>query len=176
LENNSLSLLLSLGSNIEPREMYLTKALKELQKYFALQALSSLYETAPQDDLEQNNFLNLCVFFITKISDPYEVLNIIKEIEKRLGRTKELNRPKGPRIIDIDIILMGDIKIKSESLNIPHPVFLKRNFVLIPLWELLGKENFKKNDFGIKLVVGQIKKAIQKNSKQIVINKGFIKI
>lgn len=129
-------LYLSLGSNIEPSFFYLRKALLALRGYFVIENYSKLYRTAPQDDLNQDYFFNLCVKCKTELIDPYEVLAITQKIENDIGRQKLENRPKGPRAIDIDIILLGNEKINSKTLSIPHESWKKRNFVLVPLLDV----------------------------------------
>lgn len=129
-------LYLSLGSNIEPSFFYLRKALLSLSGYFQMGDHSMLYRTAPQDDLNQDYFFNLCVKCYTDLLNPYDILEITQGIEKNIGRQKSADRPKGPRTIDIDIILFGDEKINEKTVTIPHKSWKKRNFVLIPLLEV----------------------------------------
>lgn len=121
-------LILSLGSNIEPKEVYLKKAIKKLNNFFELVKISSLYKTYPLEDTDQEIFYNLCVNYKTGINNPDEVHKITREIEKKLGRIKDESRPKGPRIIDIDIIFFNDFEVKSEKLKIPHEKMFFRNF------------------------------------------------
>ncbi|MCP2605141.1 2-amino-4-hydroxy-6-hydroxymethyldihydropteridine diphosphokinase, partial [Candidatus Aminicenantes bacterium AH-873-B07] len=94
---------------------------------------SSIYLTQPVEFLEQNWFYNLVLEAETKLQ-PFELLNLIKEIEKEMGRKTVIE--KGPRNIDIDIILAEEKIIKSEKLRIPHPRMHLRNFVLAPLTEI----------------------------------------
>ena len=131
------NLFLSLGSNIEPRNDYLNQARLLLNEKFKFVTASSVYETAPLLDLNQNSFYNQILFYKTDIIDPFEVLKITKFIENDLGRIKDIERPKGPRVIDIDIIFFGDMKVEDERLSIPHKSYHERNFVLIPLREIL---------------------------------------
>lgn len=149
-------LYLSLGSNIEPSTSYLRKAMLSLSRYFQMDNHSMLYRTEPQDDLNQDSFFNLCVKCYTELLDPHEVLEIIQQIEKDIGRQKSPARPKGPRAIDIDIILFGDEEINEKTLTIPHKSWKKRNFVLIPLLEM-------EEELG---VIYPIKKWIKENQKR----------
>jgi len=152
----------SLGSNIEPREKYLTTALNELNKNFKFISSSSLYSSSPVDDLAQSDFLNICCRYAVDLDDPYIILNIIKNIEENIGRQKNPLRPKGPRTIDIDIIFIENVKIKSKKLTVPHASYLKRNFVMIPLLELI--ENIEKySELKNKLL-----RAVSENSNQQV--------
>ena len=132
-------LILSLGSNIEPRVKYLKHTIEELKLVFFHKFTSSIYETSPLIDTNQDYFYNICCYFKTNISNPISVLNITKEIENKIGRVKDKTRPKGPRKIDIDIILLDRIKFENNFLTIPHKSFLERNFVLIPMLEIFSK-------------------------------------
>lgn len=163
-------LILSLGSNIEPKLDYLKKAILLLKEKFEFVNVSSVYKTAPVDDLDQDLFYNICVIFKTSITDPFTVLAIVKAIEEDIGRQKDKNRPKGPRTIDIDIILFHDKKVISESLTIPHKSMPDRNFVLIPLHELLIKE------YEHLIIKYDIKQSIKYNSEQQVQKVGVLKL
>lgn len=134
---------LSLGSNIEPREEYLKLAINFLKKKFIIKKISPIYETLPLEDLDQDYFLNLAIYCLTKFKEPIKNLKIIKMIEDKIGRKRDEKRPKGPRIIDIDIIFISDIIYQSKELNIPHKSFLKRNFVLIPICDILDNNYLK---------------------------------
>ena len=94
---------------------------------------SSIFETEPVDLPDQPLFLN-CVLEIETTLQPLELLRRIHEIEAACGRTREI--PKGPRTLDIDILLYGDLVIGTPELTIPHPAMLERRFVLEPLAEL----------------------------------------
>ena len=97
--------------------------------------MSSLYETAPQGEvLDQADFLNAVVEIETEL-DPEELLEECKRIEADLGR-REGGVRHGPRPIDIDILLLGDVEYESERLRIPHRDLETRRFVLEPLREL----------------------------------------
>ncbi len=155
------SLFLSLGSNIEPKISYLDSALLRLNSFFEFVKSSSIYETEPLLDFDQDSFYNLVALYKTEITDPFEILKIVKSIENDIGRVKDENRPKGPRIIDIDVILFGEVETDTDELCIPHKSFSQRNFVLIPLKEIIGSLS----DFSIKY---DIDKFIEKNKFQNV--------
>jgi 2-amino-4-hydroxy-6-hydroxymethyldihydropteridine diphosphokinase len=127
-------IILSLGSNIEPRKEYLLLALKELEKYLKIEKVSKIYETKPVGFEKQNNFLNLIVIGDTELT-PQELLKKIKETETKVGRKERFRW--GPREIDIDIVYFKNKVVEEENLIIPHPERLKRNFVIIPLLELI---------------------------------------
>jgi len=135
-------LFLSLGSNVEPMELNLTKALKKLSTFFELVKVSSLYESEPLEDIDQDLFYNICAYFKSNINEPKRILQIVKEIEKKAGRIKDKSRPKGPRIIDIDIIFLNGIEVKTALLTIPHEKMHLRKFVLKPLIEILPKDSY----------------------------------
>lgn len=135
------NLILSLGSNIEPRDKYLKRAIEILNRIFKLKLISSLYKTKPLDDKNQQDFFNICVNYETDIINPLKILHIVKDIEKKIGRKKNIKRPKGPRIIDIDIIFFDKIVINSNELTIPHIRMFNRKFVLVPLLEILPDDS-----------------------------------
>jgi 2-amino-4-hydroxy-6-hydroxymethyldihydropteridine diphosphokinase len=127
---------ISLGSNISEREINLAQAIKLLKKYGVnIVKKSSIYETSPVGDTGQPWFLNQVLEVQTE-SDPRTFLRLVKNIEKKMGRT--CTTPKGPRCIDIDILFAGNKIVQSEDLNIPHPEIANRNFVLVPLKEIAG--------------------------------------
>jgi 2-amino-4-hydroxy-6-hydroxymethyldihydropteridine diphosphokinase len=158
------NLILSLGSNIKPKRENLIGAIKELNQIFFLNSISSLYLTEPLDDFKQDNFLNLSLSYYTKIKDPYEILKIVKNIEKKIGRKKNTNRPKGPRKIDIDIIFFENIEICSDDLSIPHKRLFKRKFVLEPLLEILPEDSIYLKRYNLK---DHLKKVEKQNTKKI---------
>jgi len=98
-------------------------------------ARSSVYETAPQGEvLDQPDFLNAVVEIETDLG-PEEVLDLCKEVERKLGRDFGQVR-HGPRVVDVDLLLLGDIEYRSERLTLPHAEVRTRRFVLEPLAEL----------------------------------------
>jgi 2-amino-4-hydroxy-6-hydroxymethyldihydropteridine diphosphokinase len=125
---------LSLGSNLGNREANLRAAVNALEKarVVVLRA-SPLYETEPVENTKQGWFLNLVVEGETKLM-PDQLLERIMRIERELGRTRRI--PKGPRTIDIDILLFGHSIVHSPALEIPHPSMAQRRFVLVPLADL----------------------------------------
>lgn len=129
---------LSLGTNIGEREQNLKKAVALLRqkKGIRIQAVSSIYETAPIGLVEQPSFLNICLYVTTDAS-PYEMLEICQSIENELGRVREIRW--GPRIIDLDILLYNQETIVADHLIIPHPRMYERAFVLVPLMEIANK-------------------------------------
>lgn len=125
---------LSLGSNLGDREQHLQAALERLEAAgIHILRRSSIYETEPQDLPDQPWFLNLVVEVETEFF-PRLLLARIQAIELGMGRKREL--PKGPRPIDIDILLFGTFVIGAHELQVPHPRMGERRFVLEPLAEL----------------------------------------
>jgi 2-amino-4-hydroxy-6-hydroxymethyldihydropteridine diphosphokinase len=125
---------LSLGSNLGDREAYLRAALERLGgEGIRITGQSSIYETAPQDRGDQPLFLNMVVAVQTACF-PLQLLSRIQHVERALGRKRLLD--KGPRTIDIDILLYGQVAIRTDRLQIPHPRMAQRRFVLEPLVEL----------------------------------------
>ena len=137
---------LSLGSNIGNRLGYLEKAIKQLNKQPEIKILngSSVYETAAWGLEDQDDFYNMVIQIETSV-EPNRLLRICQQIEQQLGRTREIHW--GPRTIDIDILLYGDLEIEEDDLLIPHPYLLEREFVVTPLHEIAPKLIVK----GIKL-------------------------
>ena len=127
---------LGLGSNEGDRLAALRTARDELgRRKVTVVAASSVYETAPQGELlDQPDFLNACLAVETEL-EPEPLLDACKEVERALGRVPGGPR-HGPRPIDVDVLLLGDIVHRSERLTLPHREVLSRRFVLEPLLEL----------------------------------------
>jgi len=125
---------LALGSNIGEREKNLREAISRLDRA-AIRVLktSSLYETEPVDYLDQAWFLNAVLSAQTDLT-PAALLRTLREIESGMGSKKAF--AKGPRLIDLDILLYDQATIDTPELQIPHPRMLQRNFVLVPLAEI----------------------------------------
>jgi 2-amino-4-hydroxy-6-hydroxymethyldihydropteridine diphosphokinase len=125
---------LSLGSNIGDRERNLRTAIASLaDANVRVTRVSSFYETEPADLREQPWFLNCVVEGTTKIA-ALDLLHALREFERRMGSQKLV--PKGPRLIDMDILLYGEETIDARDLQVPHPRMLSRKFVLVPLAEI----------------------------------------
>jgi 2-amino-4-hydroxy-6-hydroxymethyldihydropteridine diphosphokinase len=125
---------LSLGSNIGDRAANLNAAIAELPGAgVSVSKVSSFYETEPVDYLQQDWFLNCVVEGETDLR-AQNLLTRLREIETRLGSKKVI--AKGPRILDIDILLYGDETIATAELQVPHPRMTQRRFVLVPLAEI----------------------------------------
>jgi 2-amino-4-hydroxy-6-hydroxymethyldihydropteridine diphosphokinase len=127
---------LGLGSNEGDRLRNLRAARDALVLYEVLvEASSSVYETAPQGEVrDQPDFLNACLRVRTALG-PEELLSAAKAVERELGREPGGVR-HGPRPIDVDVLLLGDLEYRSERLTLPHREVTSRRFVLEPLLEL----------------------------------------
>jgi 2-amino-4-hydroxy-6-hydroxymethyldihydropteridine diphosphokinase len=124
---------LSLGSNIGDRAANLNAAIDRLRVLGEVVAVSSFYETEPVEFIAQAWFLNCAVALDTE-KTPRQLLAGILDIEQQLGRRR--GRKKGPRIIDLDILLFGNSIVDDPGLTIPHPAMHERRFVLEPLAEI----------------------------------------
>jgi 2-amino-4-hydroxy-6-hydroxymethyldihydropteridine diphosphokinase len=128
--------LLGLGSNVGDRRAQLQAAVDALAEAgIKPLASSSTYDTDPVGEvLEQPSFLNACVRVETEL-EPLELLDAVKRLERELGRGAGGER-HGPRAIDIDVLLLGDLELAAERMTLPHEQLLNRRFVLIPALEL----------------------------------------
>jgi 2-amino-4-hydroxy-6-hydroxymethyldihydropteridine diphosphokinase len=131
---SSVTVYLSLGSNIGDREKNLRAAIAALgDAGVKVTKMSTFYETEPVDLREQPWFLNCVVEGVTEVPE-LELLDGLRQIEARMGSTKLVAR--GPRLIDLDILLYGQEKIDTAELQVPHPRMHLRRFVLVPLAEI----------------------------------------
>jgi 2-amino-4-hydroxy-6-hydroxymethyldihydropteridine diphosphokinase len=125
---------LSLGSNVGERKANLRAAIAALAGVgVRVRRVSSIYETEPVDYLEQGWFLNCVVEGETEL-EAVELLRALRGIEARMGSVKPV--PKGPRLIDMDILLYGAETVDTAELQVPHPRMHLRRFVLVPLAEI----------------------------------------
>jgi 2-amino-4-hydroxy-6-hydroxymethyldihydropteridine diphosphokinase len=126
---------LSLGSNLGDRTANLREALRRLEQLGAISAVSSIYETEPVEvEGPQSWFLNCVVALETELL-PRQLLARTMALEEAMGRRRQGER-KGPRTLDIDIVLFGDAEVHEPGLEIPHPAMHRRRFVLEPLAEI----------------------------------------
>jgi 2-amino-4-hydroxy-6-hydroxymethyldihydropteridine diphosphokinase len=124
-----------LGSNLGDRAGNLLLAVRGMMEAgFSVTRLSSIYETQPVDVIEQPSFLNMVAELRPLVFSPEQTLARLLCIEYALGRTRRVLR--GPRTIDLDLLLYGDERCETEFLRLPHPRLHERRFVLTPLAEL----------------------------------------
>ena len=153
-KKNKVELYLSLGSNQGDRELNIEHAVSMLNVELKTpyKAISSLIETEPWGFESSQKFMNAVVLYELDLTEGYNpeaeglmILEICKEIERRMGRTVEPQYDeRGERIysdrpIDIDILLFGDNKIDCPELTVPHKHMYERDFVMIPLKEITGQ-------------------------------------
>lgn len=135
---NTHDVYLALGSNLGDRKENIAKAIKRIGELVGdVVRQSSLMETEPWGFNSKNRFINGCVRVSTDLS-PHELLQMTQLIEQELGRTtKSRGGVYHDRTIDIDILLYDDIMIDEPDLKIPHPHMRERDFVMVPLREIL---------------------------------------
>jgi len=130
---------IALGSNLESsggdRAANLRRAVEELGALGRVVAVSSFYDTAPVGYLDQPRFLNAAAVVETELAAG-ELLGGLLAIERRMGRDRSVTVAKGPRIVDLDLILFGDAVLQTPELVVPHPAMRERRFVLEPLAEI----------------------------------------
>lgn len=131
-----MSLFIATGSNLGDRKQQLDRAKLELSRMFEFIAESRIYESPAVDYLNQPDFYNQVLEFQLPKFSPSEVMAMLLKLEQNLGRNREV--PKGPRIIDLDILFWGFDTVNLPNLIIPHPSLFERSFVVLPLSELPG--------------------------------------
>ena len=125
---------IQLGSNIGERESFIAKSMEQIEENIGeIITESSIFETIPWGNENQNNFLNSVIKIKTPF-DSFEVLQKSQEIENTLGRKRIAKWRE--RTIDIDVLFYNNEIINTTKLNIPHPLIQKRKFVLVPLSEI----------------------------------------
>jgi 2-amino-4-hydroxy-6-hydroxymethyldihydropteridine diphosphokinase len=124
---------IGIGSNLGDKVANITKAIKMLSEFATIDQISSLYETEPEGRRKQPDFLN-CVIKAEVGAGPVELLGILKDIEKRIGR--EPSPRNGPRTIDLDLLIYNNQAIETPDLIVPHPRLQERVFVLVPMAEV----------------------------------------
>jgi 2-amino-4-hydroxy-6-hydroxymethyldihydropteridine diphosphokinase len=130
---------IGLGANLPgpagSPEATLAAAAKRLAKLGRVRRRSSLYSTAPVGFADQPRFLNAVVALETRLA-PRALLEALLEIERALGRDRSTSQENGPRTLDLDILLYGDLVLREHGLALPHPRMAERAFVLAPLSEI----------------------------------------
>jgi 2-amino-4-hydroxy-6-hydroxymethyldihydropteridine diphosphokinase len=130
---------IALGSNLESRfgdrEANLREAVRRIESLGEVRAVSSFYDTEPVGYREQPRFLNGAMLLETELG-PQELMRRLLGVERAMGREREGAVAKGPRVIDLDLLLYGDWVLWAEDLILPHPRMEERRFVLEPLAEI----------------------------------------
>jgi len=177
MESKKIYAYIGLGSNIEPRQTYLDRAIEMLRnsREMEVTAVSSYINTKPVGYLEQPDFLNAVAEIKTGL-EPGELLLLCNNIEQELRRKREIKW--GPRTIDLDILLYGNLVIDSKNLTVPHTHMCYREFVLKPLSEIAPSvvhPVFRKtigeiyDDFLKGIYVKEVTAAIIRNGNKILI-------
>jgi 2-amino-4-hydroxy-6-hydroxymethyldihydropteridine diphosphokinase len=130
---------IALGSNLESewgdREANLRVAVERLGELGRVTAVSRFHDTEPVGMVEQPRFLNGAALLETEL-EPVALMRGLLGIEQGMGRDRTAVAAKGPRVIDLDLLLMGDAVVATEELTLPHPALAERRFVLEPLAEI----------------------------------------
>jgi 2-amino-4-hydroxy-6-hydroxymethyldihydropteridine diphosphokinase len=130
---------IAFGSNLSSewgdREANLREAVRRVGKLGEVRAVSSFFDTAPVGYTEQPRFLNGTMLLETAL-EPLDLMRELLAIERAMGRDRAAAPPKGPRVIDLDLLLMGELVMNSDGLTLPHPAMSERRFVLEPLAEI----------------------------------------
>ena len=133
MHSESSTVFIGLGSNIEPRLERLQLAVNALRSVGEIKRVSSVYETVPVGGVSQPDFLNAVIELKTMLA-PLELVQVLKALEKKLGRRE---RPRWhEREIDLDILFYDNRIVESPMLTVPHPEIHHRAFVLAPMSEL----------------------------------------
>ena len=160
---------LGIGSNIGPSVAIVNKAIEKISNLPMVWDLecSPLYKTSPVSNLKQRDYINLVCKLKTNLKDPFLFLKHLQKIEKEMGKVP---KPKNaPRILDIDILLYGDLYVSEENLEIPHPRMLERLFVLRPLYELQPEIIFPISSEEVdKINVERLVLGIEESTNQLV--------
>jgi 2-amino-4-hydroxy-6-hydroxymethyldihydropteridine diphosphokinase len=153
---------IGIGSNLESPAGNCLKAVESLDTHpkVTLVARSSLYQSEPFGNTDQDWFVN-CVVQITTSLTPEELLHICLSIEQAMGRARA--EKWGPRIIDLDILFYNDLIIKQAGLEIPHPGITERSFVLAPMNEITPDYIHPKHKQSIQTLLTKIPKPQQVN-------------
>ena len=129
---------IALGSNLGDPEANLRTAIKHIRSLGKVTAISSFHKTAPVGYLDQPQFLNAAILLQTELPS-VDLMHALLNIEKKMGRDRATAIPKGPRLIDLDLLLYGEDVLNSQELVLPHPSMHERAFVLAPLVEIAAE-------------------------------------
>jgi len=129
----------ALGSNLESRfgdrRANLLEAVKRVGELGEVRSVSSFYDTEPVGSIAQGRFLNGALLLETELA-PVELMRGLLAVERAMGREREGAVAKGPRVIDLDLLVYDDVVMATEELTLPHPEMQERRFVLEPLAEI----------------------------------------
>lgn len=131
----AIALGTNLNSGFGDREANLREAVRRIGELGRVRTVSSFFDTEPVGFLEQPRFLNGALVLETEL-EPAALMRGLLGVERAMGREREGAVAKGPRVIDLDLLLYADVVIATEELTLPHPEMQKRRFVLEPLAEI----------------------------------------
>lgn len=148
-----MNYILGVGTNIGDRKENIEKCIDaiNLVPYTSVLMRSGIYETEPVGYARQDNFYN-CVLFVTSLLEPNEILGLCLGVEGGFGRKRGIK--DGPRILDVDVLLAENEKIKTKNLIVPHPRMKERRYVLEPMLDIFP--NGKAFDFEFKSFIKEI--------------------
>jgi 2-amino-4-hydroxy-6-hydroxymethyldihydropteridine diphosphokinase len=130
---------IALGSNLDShygdREANLREAIRRISALGNIRSVSTFHDTAPVGFTEQPDFLNAALLLETAL-EPLELMRMLLAIEREMGRDRAAAPAKGPRMIDLDLLLLDDAVLTTPELSLPHPAMAERRFVLAPLAEI----------------------------------------
>jgi 2-amino-4-hydroxy-6-hydroxymethyldihydropteridine diphosphokinase len=165
------SAYIALGSNLaswagSPAST-MAASLSSLQDLGSLQRCSSLYSTRPVGLAEQPRFLNAVIALNTDL-DPQTLLQALLGIERKYGRDRASGIVNGPRTLDLDILLLGDLQISEPGLEIPHPRLADRAFVLVPLNEIASEVKIAGHGKPVSVLLEELQRNCQGESDAVV--------
>lgn len=133
-----ISALVAIGSNLGDRSAHIERSLAALSAMpqIDLAKVSTIVETDPVGPAGQGPYLNAAAELHTPIESARDLLDLLLGIEHWLGRNRANEQRWGPRTIDLDLLVFGEVQIESEGLTVPHPRLHEREFVLVPLAEI----------------------------------------
>ena len=133
---------IAIGSNLASQwgdcEANLREAVARVGRLGEVRAVSSFSDTAPVGYTDQPRFLHGAMLLETEL-EPLELMRALLAIEREMGRDRAAAPAKGPRVIDLDLLLMGGVVMGTNELTLPHPAMAERRFVLEPLAEIAGE-------------------------------------
>ena len=136
--SNKNTAAIALGSNLGDREANLRTAIDHMRALGEVAAVSSFHNTEPVGYLDQPPFLNAAILLKTELPS-VDLMHALLAIEKTMGRDRATSIAKGPRLIDLDLLLYGDLILDTQELVLPHPAMHERAFVLAPLAEIAAE-------------------------------------
>lgn len=154
---------IALGSNLPSPlgapEVHLRAAITLLAGLGTVVAVSSFYATDPVGYLDQPQFVNAAALLETTLA-PIPLLHALLAMEAAMGRRRDPAIPKGPRILDLDLLLYGDLVLQTPELTLPHPAMHERRFVLEPLAEIAASMRHPTSGLTIAQLVAQLLAAL----------------